>query len=90
MSNPNPADVQVKKKERYFEPAPQDIDVENFKKVIQSRRSVRKFTDKAIPAEVLDDCLDMLYWHQTHLIYNRGLLWWCKTLRRKNNWLKPA
>lgn len=59
MSNPNPADVQVKKKERYFEPAPQDIDVENFKKVIQSRRSVRKFTDKAIPAEVLDDCLDM-------------------------------
>ena len=52
MSNPNPADVQVKKKERYFEPAPQDIDVENFKKVIQSRRSVRKFTDKAIPAEV--------------------------------------
>lgn len=47
------------KKERYFEPAPQDIDVENFKKVIQSRRSVRKFTDKAIPAEVLDDCLDM-------------------------------
>lgn len=32
MSNPNPADVQVEKKERYFEPAPQDIDVENFKK----------------------------------------------------------
>ncbi len=31
-------------KKRYFEPAPQDIDVENFKKVIQSRRSVRKFT----------------------------------------------
>ena len=59
MSNPNPTDVKAEKKERYFEPAPQDIDVENFKKVIQSRRSVRKFTDKAIPAEVLDDCLDM-------------------------------
>ena len=59
MSNPNPADVKAEKKERYFEPAPQDIDVENFKKVIQSRRSVRKFTDKAIPAEVLDDCLDI-------------------------------
>jgi len=52
MSNPNPADVKAEKKERYFEPAPQDIDIENFKKVIQSRRSVRKFTDKAIPAEV--------------------------------------
>lgn len=59
MSNPNPTDVKAEKKERYFEPAPQDIDVENFKKVIQSRRSVRKFTDKAIPTEVLDDCLDM-------------------------------
>ena len=46
-------------KKRYFEAAPQDIDVENFKKVVQSRRSVRKFTDKAIPTEILDDCLDM-------------------------------
>ncbi len=27
MSNPNPADVKAEKKERYFEPAPQDIDV---------------------------------------------------------------
>ncbi len=54
MTSPKKTD-----KERYFEPAPQDIDVENFKKVITSRRSVRKFTDKAIPAEVLDDCLDL-------------------------------
>ena len=46
-------------KKRYFEAAPLNIDVENFKKVLQSRRSVRKFTDKAIPTEVLDDCLDM-------------------------------
>ena len=46
-------------KKRYFEPAPQDIDVENFKKVLTSRRSVRKFTDKAIPADILDDCLDL-------------------------------
>ncbi len=46
-------------KKRYFEPAPQDIDVNNFKKVIRSRRSVRKFTDKQIPAEVLDECLDL-------------------------------
>lgn len=46
-------------KKRYYEPAPQDIDVENFKKVIQSRRSVRKFTKKPIPAEILDECLDL-------------------------------
>lgn len=46
-------------KQRYYEAAPQDIDVENFRKVIQSRRSVRKFTDKAIPVDVLDACLDL-------------------------------
>ena len=46
-------------KKRYFEPAPQDIDVDNFRKVVESRRSVRKFTDKAIPADVLDACLDL-------------------------------
>ncbi|MEJ2897823.1 nitroreductase family protein [Acinetobacter sp. NS-4] len=52
------SETQTEKK-RYFEPAPTDIDVENFKKVVQSRRSVRKFTKKPIPAEVLDDCLDL-------------------------------
>lgn len=46
-------------KKRYFEPAPQDIDIENFKKVVQSRRSVRKFTDRQIPTEILDECLDL-------------------------------
>lgn len=46
-------------KKRYFEPAPQDIDVENFRKVIESRRSVRKFSAKPIPNDVLDACLDL-------------------------------
>ena len=46
-------------KKRYFEPAPQDIDVNNFRKVVESRRSVRKFTKKPIPAEVLDACLHL-------------------------------
>ena len=46
-------------KKRYYEAAPKDIDVENFRKVVESRRSVRKFTDKAIPADVLDACLDL-------------------------------
>lgn len=46
-------------KERYYEAAPQDIDVDNFKKVIQSRRSVRKFTEKPIPEHILDDCLNL-------------------------------
>ncbi|WP_297422838.1 nitroreductase family protein [uncultured Acinetobacter sp.] len=46
-------------KKRYFEAAPTDIDVDNFRKVLTSRRSVRKFTEKTIPADVLDACLDL-------------------------------
>ena len=46
-------------KVRYHEAAPDDIDVNQFKKVIESRRSVRKFTKKPIPVEVLDACLDL-------------------------------
>lgn len=46
-------------KKRYYEPAPQGIDVENFKKVVTSRRSVRKFTGKPIPSDILDQCLDL-------------------------------
>lgn len=33
--------------------------LEAFKAVVESRRSVRKFTDREIPDEVLQDCLDM-------------------------------
>lgn len=54
-----PKTVLVDGKDRYYEPAPTGIDVESFRKVVMSRRSVRKFTDKAIPKAVLDDCLDM-------------------------------
>jgi hypothetical protein len=51
---------QVKtEKKRSFEPAPEGIDIENFKKVVQSRRSVRKFTQTPIPSDVLDECLDL-------------------------------
>lgn len=46
-------------KKRHYEPAPQDIDVDNFRKVIESRRSVRKFTKTPIPEDVLDACLDL-------------------------------
>lgn len=44
---------------RYQAPPLPDIDVEEFRKVITSRRSVRRFTDEAIPEEVVQDCLDM-------------------------------
>lgn len=45
-------------KPRYHEPVP-DIDVEEFRKVVMSRRSVRRFDDTPIPDAVLDDCIDM-------------------------------
>ena len=51
--------VMVDGKPRYYEPAPDSIDVEAFRQVVISRRSVRKFTNKPIPQAVLDDCLDL-------------------------------
>lgn len=51
--------VSVNGKDRYYEPAPQGIDLESFRQVVISRRSVRKFTDKPIPQAVIDDCLDL-------------------------------
>ncbi|MEL0028152.1 MAG: nitroreductase family protein, partial [Perlucidibaca sp.] len=51
--------IMIDGKARYHEPAPEHIDVEEFRKVVISRRSVRKFTARPIPQTVLDDCLDM-------------------------------
>ncbi len=36
-----------------------DINVEEFRKVVKTRRSVRRFTAEKIPDEVVQDCLDM-------------------------------
>lgn len=33
--------------------------IDEFRKVVRSRRSVRRFTDEAIPDAVLDDCLEL-------------------------------
>jgi nitroreductase len=45
-------------KPRYHESVPA-INVEEFRKVVMSRRSVRRFDDTPIPDAVLQDCLDM-------------------------------
>lgn len=50
-------DYNVKK--RYYEPAPQSSFGDEFRQVVESRRSVRKFTDRKIPKDVLDACLDL-------------------------------
>ncbi|WP_417566995.1 nitroreductase family protein [Marinobacter sp.] len=36
-----------------------EIDVEEFRKVVRSRRSVRRFTNEPIPTKVLEDCLEL-------------------------------
>jgi len=54
-----PVVVTADGKSRYYEPAPTGIDLESFRQVVISRRSVRKFTNKPIPQAVMDDCLDM-------------------------------
>ncbi len=46
-------------KKRYYEPAPEQNHGEAFSQVVESRRSVRKFTDKPIPPPVLDACIDL-------------------------------
>ena len=77
-------------KKRYYEPAPQDIDVENFKKVITSRRSVRKFTDKAIPAKVLDDCLDLALLAPNSSNLQPWTFYVVQSAAKKSNWSKPV
>lgn len=37
----------------------QNPTLEEFRKVVRSRRSVRRFTDEAVPDHVLDDCLEL-------------------------------
>lgn len=44
---------------KYQADEPPEINVEEFRKVVQSRRSVRRFTDEKIPEAVVQDCLDM-------------------------------
>ncbi len=54
-----PATIVIDGKPRYHEPAPTQIDIDAFRRVVTGRRSVRKFTAKPIPREVLDDCIDL-------------------------------
>jgi nitroreductase len=37
----------------------EEINIEEFKKVIESRRSVRRYTSEPIPEDIVRDCLDM-------------------------------
>lgn len=59
IEDENSNSIMIDGKPRYYEPAPQGIDLESFRKVVTSRRSVRKFTERPIPKEVLDDCIDL-------------------------------
>jgi len=36
-----------------------EIDIEEFRKVVRTRRSIRRFTHEPIPETVLEDCLDL-------------------------------
>ena len=42
----------------YSEPAP-EINTEEFIKVVESRRSVRVYTEENIPEEIMQKCLDL-------------------------------
>ncbi|MBA53942.1 MAG: nitroreductase family protein [Pseudomonadales bacterium] len=36
-----------------------ETSIEEFRKIVESRRSVRRFTDAPVPEEVVEDCLDL-------------------------------
>ena len=72
MSESTNNSIVINGKARYYEAAPHDIDVDNFRKVVTSRRSVRKFTNKPIPQAVLDDCLDMALLAPARRVCNNG------------------
>lgn len=42
----------------YRELAP-ETNLDEFRKVVESRRSVRRFTDEEVPLAVIDDCIDL-------------------------------
>ncbi len=39
--------------------APPEIDVEEFRKVVRSRRSIRRFTPEPIPRDTLNECIEL-------------------------------
>jgi len=45
--------------EKGFDQNPPEIILEEFRKVVLSRRSVRVFDDTPVPAEVVNDCIDL-------------------------------
>ena len=47
-ASPKHKTIEIDGKQRYYEPAPKGISAANFRKVVESRRSVRKFTDKTL------------------------------------------
>jgi nitroreductase len=51
-------DILTRKPKNTYVENPPDINPEEFQKVIESRRSVRIFTEESIPSEVLDKCLE--------------------------------
>lgn len=62
----------------YHEPAT-DCSFPEFKKVVESRRSVRKFTNKPIPDEIVNQCLDLALLAPTSSNLQCWEFYWVKT-----------
>lgn len=62
----------------YHEPAA-DCSFPEFKKVVESRRSIRKFTNKPIPDEVVNQCLDLALLAPTSSNLQCWEFYWVKT-----------
>jgi len=62
---------------------PPSIDVEEFRKVIQSRRSVRVFDGTSIPPEVVVDCIDMAMLAPSSSNLQPWEFYWIRTPEKK-------
>ena len=65
--------------------APPDINPQEFIKVVQSRRSVRRFTDEPVPDEIVNQCLDLAMLAPNSCNLQPWEFYWIKTpeVRRK-------
>ncbi|MDX1453682.1 MAG: nitroreductase family protein [Oleiphilaceae bacterium] len=65
------------------ESAPDDILADEFIKVVESRRSVRRFTNDPVPDEVVDKCLDLAMLAPNSCNLQPWEFYWIKTPEKR-------
>lgn len=69
---------------------PPEIDAEEFVKVVESRRSVRRFTDEPVPDDIVDKCLDLAMLAPNSCNLQPWEFYWIKTPEVKDKVVKAC